>query len=196
MEHDRRAVLPEKDEGDLLTGEDRAFARSLRERRVQRGLTQGDLAEILRNQGFSHMSHVAISRIEQLKRAARLGEARAIARALGVELSRMDSPPNAMLSILREVMDRPGKFTQELDVFRDSASIVGASWAEIESDLAMVEGILGAMREREGHDEATAVLLENYLEEARSARAIDPLLQASVDFERAVERVKAENADK
>lgn len=188
--------MAEKDEGELLTGEDRAFARSMRSRREEIGLTQGQLAERLRSEGFGHLSQVAISRIEQLKRAARLGEARAIARVLGVPLGIMDSPSDPMIAVLRPVLGRPGRAVQELDVLRDAAEAVGATWGEMESDRDLARRIVEGMRAKPElvEDAASAQVLEDYLDEVDSLLTIDPVLQARTSYQKALHDAKAKNA--
>jgi transcriptional regulator with XRE-family HTH domain len=145
--------VPEKDEGDLLTAEDRTFARSMRAAREARGWTQGELAGRLGASGFEWMSQVTISRIEQLKRAARLGEAYAIAAAFGLPLSVMTAP-SAGAAMLSTVLDRPREASAALEQLRIAAARVGYLWGDLRKDLAFAERLREDMSAAEFDEEA------------------------------------------
>lgn len=64
--------------------DDARFAANMQRRREEVGISQADLVRTLRSSGWSTVHPTTISRIENGDRPVRLGEARAIARALGV----------------------------------------------------------------------------------------------------------------
>lgn len=63
-------------------------------RREEKGLSQAELVKRLRDSGWSNVHQTTISRIEKGERPVRLGEARAIAEALGVELTQLLLTPD------------------------------------------------------------------------------------------------------
>lgn len=58
-------------------------------RREEKGLSQADLVRLLRDAGWHGVHQTTISRIEKGERPVRLGEAKAISTALGVELPQL-----------------------------------------------------------------------------------------------------------
>lgn len=187
--------MAEKDEGDLLTGEDRAFARALRARREAKGWSQGELAAKMRARGFDHLSQVAISRIEQLKRAARLGEARGLASVLEVPLAVMMNPNGATMAVLRLVLDRPAVAVQDLDVFQELAERLGDAWGHMRSDMGMIEQVAAKMGADLDEDPETVLQLDMYLESVRELLQRDPVALAGGWFEKAYQDAAAANSD-
>ena len=78
---------PEEDDG--------RFAQRMQQIREGRGISQSALVDKLRDNGWSKVHQTTVSRIEKGERPVRLGEARAIAAALGVPLSRLVEPDPA-----------------------------------------------------------------------------------------------------
>lgn len=90
--------------------DDERFARNMLRRREERGLSQADLVRLLREGGWHGVHQTTISRIEKLERPVRLGEARAISSALGVDMSQLlltpeDSQLAADLACARERLE-------------------------------------------------------------------------------------------
>lgn len=71
--------------------EDR-FRQSLRQCREEQGLSMGELARRMVDAGWTDFHQSTVSRIEKGQRPVRLGEARALARLLGVHLGYMTAP--------------------------------------------------------------------------------------------------------
>ena len=78
---------PEEDDG--------RFAERMQQIRERLGISQGALVGRLRDNGWTKVHQTTVSRIEKGERPVRLGEARAIAAALGVPLSRLVEPDPA-----------------------------------------------------------------------------------------------------
>lgn len=69
--------------------EDERFRLTVKRLREQRGWSQAQLAEKLRDQGFSQFHPTTVSRVEKGDRAVRLAEARAFAKAFDRTVSEM-----------------------------------------------------------------------------------------------------------
>jgi transcriptional regulator with XRE-family HTH domain len=80
-------TAPEEDDG--------RFAERMQQYRERLGISQSALVGRLRENGWSKVHQTTVSRIEKGERPVRLGEARAIASALGVPLSRLVEPDPA-----------------------------------------------------------------------------------------------------
>lgn len=80
-------TAPEEDDG--------RFAERMQQIRERLGISQSALVGRLRDNGWSKVHQTTLSRIEKGERPVRLGEARAIAAALGVPLSRLVEPDPA-----------------------------------------------------------------------------------------------------
>jgi transcriptional regulator with XRE-family HTH domain len=80
-------TAPEEDDG--------RFAERMQQIRERLGISQSALVGRLRDNGWSKVHQTTVSRIEKGERPVRLGEARAIASALGVPLSRLVEPDPA-----------------------------------------------------------------------------------------------------
>jgi transcriptional regulator with XRE-family HTH domain len=74
--------------------DDARFARNMLARREERRISQADLVKMLRRIGWPKAHQTTISRIEQGERPVRLGEARLIAAALGVDLTHLLLTPD------------------------------------------------------------------------------------------------------
>ena len=74
--------------------DDMRFAKNMLARREGKGISQADLVKMLRDNGWSSVHQTTISRIEKGERQVRLGEARVIAEALGVELTQLLLTPH------------------------------------------------------------------------------------------------------
>lgn len=161
------------DESDLLTPEDRAFARSLRSERESRGWSQGDLAQRMAARGLRHVSQVTISRIEHGKRAARLGEAEVIAELL--------ERPLAALTLLDEraqlanvLMSTVDEAERALSDLRDRAARAGALWSQLEADRGvMVNAMRSPAYEGVPLPEEGEQAVTNYVQRANSMLRYD-----------------------
>jgi len=89
-------TAPEEDDG--------RFAERMQQIRERLGISQSALVGRLRDNGWSKVHQTTVSRIEKGERPVRLGEARAIASALGVPLSRLVEPDPA--SFVRAELSR------------------------------------------------------------------------------------------
>jgi len=74
---------------------DARFALNMQRTRERYGISQADLIKRLKDSGWTNVHQTTISRIEKGERPARLGEARAIARALNVELNQLMLAPGS-----------------------------------------------------------------------------------------------------
>lgn len=68
-----------------------SFRSEMQRLRVERGLTQADLAQQLRDRGLA-LHQQTVARIEAGQRSIRLNEAMVIAEALGTDIARMVTP--------------------------------------------------------------------------------------------------------
>ena len=69
--------------------EELRFRTDMQRRRTKQGLSQGELARRIQNLGLTEFHQTTVSRIEKGTRPVRLGEAQAIAEALGTNAERM-----------------------------------------------------------------------------------------------------------
>lgn len=89
-----------RDDGpDQASTDDANFAASMRLMREQRGWSQGELARRLTEAGLTGFHQTTVSRIEKMERPVRLGEARGIARTLGVDVEEMLAPTRLVESM-------------------------------------------------------------------------------------------------
>lgn len=77
------------DEASGPDDDDRIFAANMARLRTTFGISQAELVTRLQELGWKSVYQTTISRIEKGERPVRIGEARAIARALGVDLAQM-----------------------------------------------------------------------------------------------------------
>jgi transcriptional regulator with XRE-family HTH domain len=90
--------VAEETEIPMETDDDR-FASNVRLLRERHGWSQGELAKRLQEAGHDQFHATTISRIEKGDRGVRLGEARAISRALGSRVSVMVQPTEDMKTL-------------------------------------------------------------------------------------------------
>lgn len=149
--------MPEKDEMQLLTTVDRAFAGALKANREALGLSQVQLAEqVRRAAGFDFITQVTISRIEHLKRAPRLGEAHVLAAVLGVSLESMVVARDYRVLLANELEQAYIAFAEEFtgvesrfDAIAKNASLIGELRAELRTnDGAAPDGLSADERAR------------------------------------------------
>ncbi|PZU36700.1 MAG: hypothetical protein DI573_13165 [Microbacterium sp.] len=176
--------MAEKDESDLLTLEDRAFARALRSVREARGWSQGELASRLVDRGLRHVSQVTISRIEQGKRAARLGEAEAIAGLVDRPLALMTSiDKRAQFALMN--LDLIGRGVQVERDLLALAETAGVTWADMEVELLAFERLSASASVREREVEAeTREAMERYRTAAQSLLSIPLAEEFAEHFEK------------
>ncbi|WP_218220244.1 helix-turn-helix transcriptional regulator [Nesterenkonia sp. Act20] len=82
-----------------LTEGERYFSQNLRERRVEQGLSQDALAELMQEQGFEGFNQMTVSRLEKGTRPVRLSEARALAFLLQTSTEQMSMPTEEVSAI-------------------------------------------------------------------------------------------------
>lgn len=78
-----------------VSDDEARFAANMQVIRERQGLSQADLVRVLRDAGWPNVHQTTVSRIEKRERPVKLGEARAIARALNVELNQMLLTPGS-----------------------------------------------------------------------------------------------------
>ena len=168
--------MAERDEGDLLTGEDRAFARAMRDAREARGWSQADFARELAGRGFA-LTQVTISRVEQMKRAARLGEAMAIADTFGVPLSTMTAP-HAAVAMLADVLDRPREAFAAMEQFRIAAARVGYLWHDLHRDVGYAQRLRSELAETGELDDEVKAMFDEHQTTVDRLLRFDPVVDA------------------
>lgn len=75
--------------------DEKAFIRSMKRLREDRGWTQADLAREMTDLGWSGMYQTTISRMEKGERPVRIGEARGLAKVFGVTVGMMIAQPES-----------------------------------------------------------------------------------------------------
>jgi transcriptional regulator with XRE-family HTH domain len=123
------------------------FARRLREHRQAAGLSQRDIADEMRAEGFEWHQTTA-QRVETAKRSIHLNEAVALAAILGVDLAVLLRPEN---DDKRALLDEFDDLTEQYNTLYDQYK-----YAELQVHAANAN-IANAIKER---DEREAVLLE------------------------------------
>jgi len=96
------------------------FARRLRQEREERGLTQGVLAQLTELLGEqARVDRLAINKIENGKRRAEVGEAYALATALGLALDDLLRERNAKAYIASQVSTMEARLRDLLKQLHD-----------------------------------------------------------------------------
>ncbi|WP_374230355.1 helix-turn-helix domain-containing protein [Rhodococcus sp. ARC_M12] len=179
------------------------FAQRMQELRERLGISQSSLVARLREDGWPKVHQTTISRIEKGERPVRLGEARAIAAALRVPLSRLVEPePAAIVSA---------------ELSRHSASIYNAFFELTEQAhevLRLQEQLRAALtrfhegsyrvghapgqpmstsftREALGPSDPLTLTLEDAIADARAGFELNPSSQAKIRFEMAEDQPSA-----
>ena len=160
--------MPEKNEAELLTAEDLAFARRVREERESRGWTQMEMVTRLHRHGLDHLTQATVSRIEHGKRAARLGEAEGIAQIFQVPLALL-TVIDERASFAKTLMGSVVGAQKAIFEVRDRAKRAGETWRGIEVDIEILETSL-ASDAYEGHElpPEARVIVDDYLRQARA----------------------------
>jgi transcriptional regulator with XRE-family HTH domain len=127
--------------------DDTRFARNMLTRREEKGISQADLVKALRDNGWSSVHQTTISRIEKGERPVRLGEARVIAEALGVELIQLlltpdDSKLALELAAARERLEsvRQAIKNRTVDYFKAQRQLLDAVSRGVASGIEPMEG--------------------------------------------------------
>jgi len=127
---------------DEATQADARFARNLRTARERLGLSQGDLARLMKEAGFPSLRQQAIARIEHGSRKVGLGEATALARSVGT---------------YTDALTRPWGLAREAWQITDAARDLRTAHAEITRQARRFRAARAALEhalrkaEREGH---------------------------------------------
>jgi|GEM_PF-5946259 len=170
--------------------DDARFAVNMQRRREELGISQADLVRDLRANGWATVHPTTISRIENGDRPVRLGEARAIARALDTGVDHfLLSPAESRLA--GELMDRAGEV-------RAAWHRISATTVKFLIERVELEGVIGRAQtegvrtaesrmagERASVDSGND--LESALEEAIQVvelEAIEAVSQGQSEFER------------
>lgn len=114
-----------------MQSDDERFAASVKRLREEKGWSQGELAKRMNRAGFDGFHQTTISRIEKGDRPVRIGEARALARALGTLVGIMIAPTEEW-----KILDNFAKEVQELKV---ADSGVGRAVVDYMHQRVMVE---------------------------------------------------------
>lgn len=172
--------MASKDETDQLSEADRAFARSMRAARERAGWNQEQLAKLVNDLG-GELTQATVSRIEGSRRAARLGEARLIAAALGEQLEAMSSP-DSRAGFLRDIRHETREAWRSYLALRETAESLGGSTSALRLTLGLIQGGVAAA-EGEGSDEFDELIRER-VKEAERVLAVDVLQSVREAYER------------
>lgn len=154
-----------------LTRDERNFAEQTRLLREERGMSQSDLAERLRQMGLDHITQATISRIENMSRPVRMIESQALSRVFRRTVAAMTNP-NGREFLLTLIDATHSTARKQFVGFRKSIEEFLFAQKRVREDLGELER---RFADRDSFDPETQKKLEQLEKQMRQFVEISPV---------------------
>jgi transcriptional regulator with XRE-family HTH domain len=167
--------VAEKESPNKLSREEINFAEQVRVLREEKGISQDELAELLRQQNLLYVNQATVSRIENKTRSVRLMEAQALSLIFGRTIVTMTNPDSReVYLLLAEASNKNAR--KSFVALKDAAADFARAQIGAEEKLASLNTMFGSGEEL---DPETRAHFDDLVENIENFTKIDPLVEAA-----------------